>query len=81
MTRTSRILRIAILILACLLGASAVGPAAAQDTDIASHPVVGSWRVMLGDDPHVHGLLTHHADGTVTSTDPATMAVNGGSGG
>jgi hypothetical protein len=75
MKRTSHVLRIALLIVACLLGASAIGPAAAQDTDLANHPVVGSWRVMLGDDPHVHGLLTHHADGTVTSTDPATMAV------
>lgn len=49
-------------------------PAAAQDADTADHPIVGTWRVRLGDDPHVHGLLTHHADGTLTASDPVTFA-------
>jgi hypothetical protein len=49
-------------------------PAVAQDGDTADHPIVGTWRVRLGDDPHVHGLLTHHADGTLTASDPVTFA-------
>lgn len=46
--------------------------ASAQDTATADHPIVGTWQVFLGDDPHVHGFLTHHADGTMTSSDPVT---------
>ena len=54
------------------------GAAAAQDAATADHPIVGTWTVTLGDDPHVHGLLTHHADGTMTSSDPTTLAVKPG---
>jgi hypothetical protein len=76
MKRTSRLFRIALLVVTCLVGLSTLGPAAAAQG--ADHPVVGTWRVYLGDDPHVHGLLTHHADGTMTSSDPVTMAIEPG---
>jgi hypothetical protein len=74
MTRITRTLRIVFLIVASLT-LLAIGPAGAQDTGAADHAVVGTWQVSLGDDPHVHGLVTHHADGTVSGSDPATMAV------
>lgn len=58
--------------LALVVILTGVAGAAAQDTDPADHPIVGTWQVFLGDDPHVHGLVTHHADGTLTSSDPVT---------
>lgn len=76
MKRTFRVFHIAVLIVACLASLTVAGfHAGAQDIDTATHPIVGTWQVRLGDDPHVHGLVTHHADGTVTSSDPATLAV------
>lgn len=75
----ARRLRVALLIVICLVSLPALGSqAGAQGADTASHPIVGTWQVMLGDDPHIHGLLTHHADGTMTSSDPVTMSAEQG---
>jgi hypothetical protein len=71
--------RILIVLTAVLVLLSGGPGVAAQDADTANHPIVGTWEVSLGDDPHVHGLLTHHADGTMTSTDPITMVAPPGS--
>lgn len=63
-----------VLFVAAALALVAGGPAATAQ-EVADHPIVGTWRVYLGDDPHVHGLLIHHADGTLSATDPITMAI------
>jgi hypothetical protein len=78
MIRPSLVRSVVAIIAAALLALAGSGAAIAQGSDTASHPIVGTWRVTLGDDPHVHGLLTHHADGTMTSSDPVTMAVEPG---
>lgn len=56
--------------IAAALGTGLVARAGAQDGEPGMHPIVGTWRVFLGDAPGIHGLVSHGAGGTLIGADP-----------
>ena len=64
------------------LGLSSLRPAAAQESDLASHPLTGVWMAManppLPDEPQYAGPSIFSADGLVVLSSPVTQkGVNG----
>ena len=59
------------------LGLSSLRPAAAQESDLASHPLTGVWMAManppLPDEPQYAGPSIFSADGLVVLSSPVTQ--------